>query len=126
MANPILAIRLPIKRRTLNINCLILGVKIYVANDSCLARDWRFDGDALEEGGRDQVDVLPWIGEETHHGHGDERAHCPTVVVAWEAGMGWGEVAGDVRVRAEGAEGGTAGVVVLEDCQEGGLEVRQR
>jgi hypothetical protein len=53
------------------------------------------------EGGSDQVNVLPWVGKESHRGKGDEGTHCSTVVVTWESTF--------------------SGIVVLEDCQEGWL-----
>jgi hypothetical protein len=34
----------------------------------------------------------------------------------------WAEETGDIEMRAESTEGRTAGVVVLEDGQEGGLK----
>ena len=121
MIDPVFGIRHAVEHRALNVEVLIRGVEVDVAHPRRLARQGVRDADLLEEGWYDQVNVLARVGEEAHHGEGDEGAHGAAVVVAREAVRGRGEEGGDVEVGALGREARPAGVVVLEHRQEGGL-----
>lgn len=66
MIDPVLTIRLSIERRRLDIHRLVGRIEVDVADGCGLAGERGGDGDGAEEGRRDEVDVLPGIGEETH------------------------------------------------------------
>ena len=83
MIDPVLGVRLAIQSSVLDIHVLVSRIKIDIANGRRLARDGTLDADALEKGRDDEIDVLPWIGKQAHHGKGDEAAHGAAVVVAW-------------------------------------------
>ena len=121
MIDPILRVRRAVEGRVLDIDVRVRRVEIRIGDGCRLARDVAGDGDAGEIGWNDQVDVLARVGEEAHHGEGDEGAEGAAVVVSWQAAVAVGEVGWDVEVGAVGGAAGAAGVVVLEDGEEGGL-----
>ena len=114
MPDPALAVRLTVQGSALDE--YVARIKIDVADSSGLMRLRMRDADRSKKWGRDQVHVLARVGEEAHHGEGDEGAHGAAVVVAREAAVCGIEGAGDVAVDAMRGEARSSCVVVLENC----------
>ena len=121
MPDPILRVRYPVERSALYINIAIRNIKAHVPDRRRLARQRALHAHAFEKRRRDQIHVLAWVGEKPHHRKCGKRAQRAAVVVAGESAVGVAELGGDVGVGTLCAEGGTAGVVVLEDGEEGGF-----
>ena len=75
MIDPIFRVGFPIQRRFLDINVLVGGVEVDVADGGGFACLAALDADRFEVGGRDEVDVLARVGEDAEHAEGDEAAH---------------------------------------------------
>lgn len=73
MVDPVLGVRLAVQRGRLYVDSLVRGIEVDVADRGRLAGHGRGDVDAVEIWRRDEVDVLPWIWEQPHHGE-DEKA----------------------------------------------------
>lgn len=112
MRDPILRVRHPIQRRTLDINTLVLRVKIDIPNRRHIPRLSVPDTHLLKKRWRDEIHILPRIRIQPHHNQGLKAAHRARVVVARDPGHRIVEQAGDVLVCALCALGGPPGVVV--------------
>ena len=121
MINPVLRIRLPIQRCALYIYRLVARIKIHVADYGCFVGDGAGNTHAFEERRDDEVDVLPRVREQPHHGEGDEGAHGTAVVVAGQACRRGREEGWNIEVGAQRRESWTPCVVVLEYGEEGWL-----
>lgn len=121
VVDPVLGVRLAVEGRALDVDGLVGGVEVDVADGGRVARLRVRDIDALEERRDDEVHVLPRVGEQAHHGERHERTHRTTVIVTREALGRRVEISWDIEVGAVGRQSGPAGVVVLEHGQERGL-----
>lgn len=119
--DPVLSVRLAVKRCALDVNIIVGRVKVDIANRGRLACDGVLDADTTEVWRRDKIDILSRVREESHHAEGDERAHCATVVVARQTGHSRRKELRDVKVAALGGKRRTSSVVVLEDSEESRL-----
>lgn len=119
MRQPIFRPRFAIQRSALNINCLIIRIKIDIPDRGRLAALLVRHIHLPEITWRDQIDILTRNRPETHHRQGGERAHGARVVVPRETGHGVVELRGDVEMAVLGAESRSACVVELEDGEEG-------
>lgn len=81
MLDPILLIHLPIQRRTLNINRLILPIESQIPNRRRLRRDPILDTHLREIRRRDEIHILSRHGPQSHHSQRGERAHGAGVVI---------------------------------------------
>lgn len=64
MLYPILSIRLSIQLRALDVDILVLGVEVDVADGGSLAGELVGEGDFFEEGRGDEIDVLARVGKD--------------------------------------------------------------
>ena len=87
MPNPIVAIYLTIQRGALDINPLILGIKVDITDRTCLVGERAGDGDGGKEGRGDEVYVLPGIRKQAHHAEKREGGHGARVIVAGKPGV---------------------------------------
>lgn len=76
MPNPVARVVFAVERGALNVDALVLGIEIDVADRGRLVRDGVCDAEGCEEGRVDEVEVLSWVGEETHHAEDGEAGHC--------------------------------------------------
>lgn len=83
MIDPILSVRFPVQGSVLDIDVLVSGIEVDVADRGCVSSLPAFDAYAFEVRGNDKVDVLAGVGEEAEHAEGDEAAHC-----TWGRGCG--------------------------------------
>lgn len=81
--DPVLLIRLPVQRSTLDIYVFIRGVEMQIPDRRCLICDRMREAYRLEEWREDEIYVLAWVREETHHGEDCETAHGAGIVVSW-------------------------------------------
>ena len=119
--NPVLPVRLPIQCRSLDVDVRIRRIKVRIPNDGCLARDRTRYIHRFEVRWRYQIDVLSWVGEESHHGESHKTSHRSRVIVPGETAPCWLEELGYVIVATIGGKTRSSGVVVLIDCQKGRL-----
>lgn len=75
MIDPILRVRFPVQSRVLDVDVLVGGVEVDVADRGRVAGLRAGDADAFEVGRGDEVDILARVGEEPEHAEGDETAH---------------------------------------------------
>lgn len=121
VVDPVFRVRLAVKGGALDVDGLVRRVEVDVADGGGVVGEGVRDVDRLEVGRDDEVDVLARVGEEAHHGEGDEGAHGAAVVVAGQAVVGRAEEARDVVVAAARRQRRAPRVVVLEDGEEGRL-----
>lgn len=114
----ILGVSEPVQRRVLDIEIGVGGIEVDVADGRCVAGLSVGDVDFREEGWGDEVEVLAGVGEDAHHGEGDEGAHGTGIVVAGYADQSGVELGWDVGMDSVRGPSWSAGVVVLVDCQE--------
>ena len=67
MPDPILRVFLTIQPSALNIDILILCIKIDITNRSRSVCELIGDANGFEERRTDKVHVLSWVGEEAYH-----------------------------------------------------------
>jgi hypothetical protein len=87
MSYPILRIILAIKLRTLNIDALVILVKVDITNRGSLVRNLIRNIYALKKGWRDEIHVLSWIGKQAKHAEEREGCHGARVVIARQASL---------------------------------------
>ena len=119
MRNPVLAIRLPIELRTLDIDILIPSIEVHILHRRRLARQAVLDANLREIRRQDEIDVLSAHGPQAHHGEGAKGAHGAGVVVSRDAVDLCVELGGNVVVAKVRGQAGAAGVVEEEDEEEG-------
>ena len=119
MLEPILRVRLTVVRRVLDVDILVLGVKVDCCDYRCLTRLRACDVHRGEEWHADQIHVLPGDGEDAHHGPDSEGAHSTGVVIAGDTDQGCIELAGDVGVHRFSGKAGPLEVMELEAGKEG-------
>lgn len=118
MREVVLGIRLPIQCSALDVDVLILRVKVNIANRRLVPRQFVRDADFLKERWRNEVDILTGIRERSHHRQRNERSHRSTIVISWNARDGVIELGWNIKVSALRRFGRTASIVVLENWQE--------
>lgn len=64
MLDPILSVRLSIQLRALDVDVLVVGVEVDVANRGFFAGELVGEGNFFEEGRDDEVDVLAGVGKD--------------------------------------------------------------
>jgi hypothetical protein len=118
MVDPILGVRLTIECRLLDVDILVIGIKIDVADRCGLASLRIGQGDRGKEGRRNEVHILTRVREDAHHYQGTERSHGAAIVISWNAGDGVVELAWNVVVSTFSRKSGSASEMVEEDIQE--------
>lgn len=121
MVNPVLSVGLSVKGSALDVDVVVLGIEVDVADLGSLSSDRALDLYGFKERRNDKVDILAGVGEKTHHAHSNKGSHGATIIVTGKTSWGRGEELGDVEVAALGRQSRATSVVVLEDCQESGL-----
>jgi flagellin-specific chaperone FliS len=82
MSDPILRVRLTIKRSILYVYISVRLIEVNIANSSSSVGELIGDGDGFKERWCDEVHVLTRIGEKAHHAKESEAGHGAGIVVA--------------------------------------------
>lgn len=118
VVNPVLGVGFSVKSSRLDVNVFVRSIKVNRLNGRCLVGQRRRALDRWEERRDDEVHVLCWVGEETHHRHGNESTHGSRIVVSRKSCWGGGKVLGDVIMSSASRLSWATGVVVLVDSKE--------
>lgn len=118
MIDPVLGVRLAIKRGALNVNTLEGRVIVDITYGSRLPSKWVSDIDRLEIRRRDQVNILARVREQAHHGKGYEGAHGAAIVIARQSVWCRAKEGRDIEVAAFGRESRSSSIVILKYGQE--------
>lgn len=118
MRKPVLRPSFAIQLSALNVNRLVAGIEVDVADSGHVPGDCVCDAHFLEVGWSDQVDVLTWDWPKTHHAQHNEGTHRSAVIVACDTHDGIVELRRDIEVAVLGGQRGPAGVVELIHGQE--------
>lgn len=118
MRKPVLRPSPAVQLGSLNVNGVVAGIEVDIADSGHLSGNWVSDAHFLEVGRGDQVNILAWNWPYTHHAQHHEGTHRSAVVIPCDTGGCSVELRGDVKMAVLGGESRSAGVVELEHGQK--------